>query len=165
KSKYGQWEVLPSVNRTMSFRAMVRDNSENGGCTQEQNVTVKTDVVAGPFIVTEPNVPTVVWNAGDQAPVTWNVANTTASATLCQLVDIRLSTDAATTYPILLAESVPNTGIADVIVPNTPTTTARVMVVAAHNIFFDISNFSFRINSSFDSQFEHTSTEICNHSA
>jgi len=49
------WEVLPTVARTMTFRATVRDNATGGGCTAAtSNVTVTVNGTAGPFVVTNP---------------------------------------------------------------------------------------------------------------
>lgn len=161
KNKYGQWEVLPSVSRTMNFRCTVRDNSDLGGCTTELNVTVNTVTSSGPFLVTQPNTSNIVWEAGQTATVTWNVANTDLAPVNSQLVDVWLSLDGGTSYPIKLATSVPNSGSTQIIVPNTPTTIARVMVISADNIFFDFSNFSFTIKSSLLIEKEEKKKEIC----
>ncbi len=138
------WEVLPSVTRNMRFGCYVRDNRPGGGCGDNDTMTVRVLSTAGPFVVTAPNT-AVTWPATSTQNVTWNVANTTAAPISCANVNIYLSTDGGLTFPITLATNVPNTGSFAVTVPNNPTTTARVMVKAANNIFFDISNVNFTI--------------------
>ena len=49
------------------------------------------------------------------------------------------------TYPIVLLSGTPNDGSESISVPDNQTTTARVMVEAADNIFYDISNTNFTI--------------------
>lgn len=142
-----QWEVLPSVSRTMNFRVTVRDNSSGAaGCTEEDDMTVTVDGSAGPFVVTSPSSTGVTWFEGESKTVTWDVAGTNAGAVNCPNVDILLSTDGGLTYPVTLASGVNNDGSHLVTVPSDNTTTsARVMVRGNGNIFYDISNNNFEI--------------------
>ena len=139
------WEVLSSVTRTMDFRITVRDNSAGGSCTDYIDVTVDVDGGSGPFIVQYPSATGIVWNALTTETVTWDVANTDIAPVSCSNVDILLSTDGGLTYPTVLASNVPNDGSQAINVPNTSTTTARVMVVCSSGTFFDISNNNFEI--------------------
>jgi subtilisin-like proprotein convertase family protein len=138
------WERLPNVARTLNFRVTARDNNALGGCTDEDNLRLTVVGSAGPFQVTEPNT-AVTWFVGETKTVTWNVNNTTLAPINCSSVRILLSTDGGFTYPEVLAEQVPNNGSATVLVPEIPSTTCRVRVEAADNVFFDISNQNFRI--------------------
>ena len=139
-----QWEELPSVSRDMNFRVTVRDNHMGGGCTTEDDVDLTFSNTAGPFLVENPNT-ALSWLAGTTETVTWDVAGTDAAPVSCANVDIILSIDGGFTYPITLATGVPNNGSFDVVVPDNTTTTARVMVVCSDNIFFDISDENFTI--------------------
>lgn len=138
------WEELPGVARSMSFRVVVRDNNALGGCTDEDNVNITVNGTSGPFLVSAPNT-NIIWQVGESQTVTWDVANTTAAPVSCANVKISLSTDGGFTYPVVLAENVPNNGTASVTVPNNISNTCRVKVEAVGNIFFDISNVNFRI--------------------
>ena len=140
------WERLPSVTRSMNFRVSVRDNAPGGGCTQYENTTVHFVGAAGPLKVTYPDLPGITWDAFTEKTVTWDVANTDLPPISCALVDLYLSVNNGASYPILLAENVPNTGSAAISVPNYTTNFARVMVMNDAGTFFDISNNSFTIN-------------------
>ncbi len=137
-------EVLPNVTRVLNFRLTARDNRLGGGGVDSANVSFNVTTAAGPFAVTAPNT-AVTWAGNSPQTVTWNVAGTTAAPVSCPTVDISLSTDGGFTYPIALALGVTNDGVQAVTTPNFATTSARVRVACANNIFFDISNANFTI--------------------
>ena len=134
-------ESLPSIDRTMQFRLTARDG--RGGVNDAtMSVTVEND--AGPFAVTAPNS-AATWAVDTNQNVTWDVANTTAAPVSCANVNILLSTDGGQTFPITLAANTPNDGSQAITVPANETTTGRVKVACAGNIFFDIDNANFTI--------------------
>lgn len=137
------WEVVPSVARSMEFALTVRDNKAGGGQTDDDLMTV-TVVNVTPFTMSAPNT-AVTWNVGQTQTVTWNVGSTASSPINCANVNILLSTDGGYTYPVTLLANTPNDGSADITVPNNVSSTCRVMVAAADNIFYDISNTNFSI--------------------
>jgi predicted nucleic acid-binding Zn ribbon protein/regulation of enolase protein 1 (concanavalin A-like superfamily) len=142
------WEVLPTVARTMDFRVTVRDNAAAQGCTDEADVTLTVDGTAGPFNVTAPAA-AASWTGSSFQMVNWDVAGTDQAPINCSQVDIFLSTDGGLTYPTPLAIGVSNVGFATVNVPNNiTTTTARIMVKAANNVFFDLNAGNFSISAS-----------------
>ena len=138
------WEVLPAVSRDMNFRCTVRDNAPGGGCTRSTDVELSFSDDAGPFVVTQPNTQ-VTWIVESLETITWEVAGTDAPPVNCPFVDIYLSKDGGLTYPFLLADGVPNNGSATVEVPDEVTPNARIQVVGAGHIFFDISDEDFAI--------------------
>ena len=141
-----RWEVVPAVGRTMNFRVTVRDQALGvAGCLDYMDVTVTAVEEAGPFVVLYPSDQGIVWTGFDDEVVTWNVANTDVAPIYCEEVDIFLSVDGGLSYPITLASNVPNTGAANVLVPNLSTTTARVMVKDSKGTFFDVSDNNFEI--------------------
>ncbi len=140
------WEVLPVVDRVMNFRVTVRDgDNDNTGCTEEDDMALTVDADAGPFQVISPDS-AAVWMEGQFHLVTWNVANTDRGAVNCDSVDILLSYDGGLTYPVTLVTRLLNNGIAYVEMPDSVSTTARIMVRCSDNIFFDISNYNFEID-------------------
>ncbi len=144
-------ERLPTVTRRLTFKCTARDQHRSpagliGGVSTSDSVQLSVTRLAGPFSVVSPNT-ALTWAGGSLQTITWNVAGTTANGVNCALVNVRLSTDGGLTYPTALALAVPNSGTANVVLPNANTTTARVMVEAADNYFFDISNADFTISS------------------
>jgi subtilisin-like proprotein convertase family protein len=159
-----QWEVVPTVARSLDFALTVRDNNINGGESHTDNMHITVAGNAGPFLVTMPNT-AVTWGAATNQVVAWNVAGTTANGINTAFVDIYLSTDGGYTYPILVASAVPNDGIESILVPDVATTKARLMVRGHNNIFYDISNTNFTITAAQSTytatvQGEHT-RQIC----
>lgn len=138
------WEVLANVPRTYKFRVTARDNAVGGGCNAQDNMTVTVSGSSGPFLVTQPNT-ALTWPAMSTRTVTWDPAGTAGSPVNCAEVDILLSIDGGLTYPFTLAATTPNDGSTPVVLPSVATTTARVMVRASGNIFFDISDQNFTI--------------------
>ncbi|MDI1318373.1 reprolysin-like metallopeptidase [Flavobacterium sp.] len=138
------WEVCPSVARDLNFSLTVRDNRAGGGQTASDLMKVTVNAVAGPFVITVPNT-VISWGAGSTQNVTWNVAGTTANGVNTPYVDIYLSTDGGTSFPILLASKVPNDGSEIIAVPNNVGTQNRIMVKGYENIFYDVSNTNFSI--------------------
>ncbi|HRG91564.1 MAG TPA: zinc-dependent metalloprotease family protein [Chitinophagaceae bacterium] len=150
-------ETLSPFARSMNFRLTVRDNraggggvvsSGGGGCQSSTGFTVN---VAGtePFLLTAPNGGGIS-AGGATETITWNVAGTNLSPFNVSNVKISLSLDGGLTYPTVLSASTANDGSETVVLPCTPSTTARVKVEALGNIFFDVSNNNFTIQSGFD---------------
>ncbi|GAA4053235.1 hypothetical protein GCM10022409_45190 [Hymenobacter glaciei] len=142
-------ERLPTVTRTLKFRCTARDQHSGpagviGGVDYSSFVNLDVTSTAGPFVLSAPNS-AVSWTGGTTETVTWNVAGTDAAPVSCATVNLRLSLDGGLTYPVLLASGVPNNGTASVTVPNVTAAQARVMVEAADNYFFDISDANFAI--------------------
>ncbi len=139
-----EWEVTPSVSRTMNFRFTVRDNHPGGGNTDSKDAVITVSGTAGPFVITSQNTR---FNApvGSTQTVTWNVAGTTGNGVNVATVDILLSTDGGNTYPITLASAVPNDGSHQIIIPDNEGGVNRIMVRGTNNIFFDITNANFSI--------------------
>ncbi len=159
-STASEWEVVPSVSRTMNFRLTVRDNAVGGASSASDNMIITVTDSAGPFFVSIPNTD-VSWTVGSNQSVTWNVAGTTANGINAANIDILLSTDGGNTYPFALATAVPNDGSHDITVPNQVGSENRIMVRGSENIFYDISNTNFKIiGGSGDNQPPTTPTEL-----
>jgi hypothetical protein len=136
-------EILPTYTRTLHFRLTVRDGL---GGVSNNTMSIDATSLAGPFAVT--SVDATPWTAGAPRTVTWDVAATDVAPVSCASVDILLSTDNGDTFPIVLAAGTPNDGSEVVIVPALPlaTSSARVQVAAADNVFFDWNDAPFAID-------------------
>jgi uncharacterized protein (TIGR03437 family) len=137
-------ESLPTTDRTMNFRVTLRDNHAGRGGVNTGAMRVNVVSSSGPFIVTAPGSGSS-WMAGSAQNVNWNVANTGSAPINCTAVRVLLSIDGGGSFPFILASGIPNSGTATISVPNTPTSSARVKVEAAGNIFFNISPSNFAI--------------------
>ena len=131
---------------SLHFRLTVRDGNTGGGGVNSADTTLLLATGAGPFLVSAPNT-AVTWTGNTSQNVTWAVANTSAPPVSATNVKISLSVDAGLTYPHVLAASTPNDGTQAITVPNVNTTQARVKVEAVGNVFFDVSNANFTIQS------------------
>jgi hypothetical protein len=134
------WEVLPQVDRDMTFRVTARDGL--GGVRHD---TMAVFVSGAPFEVTYPAFVSNV-ECGLPVDVTWNVGG----GSIAPNVSMSLSLDDGSTFSTLLA-STPNDGAETVNFPNTPVlsdtvagTGGRVMLDSIGNIFFAVSR-SFNI--------------------
>lgn len=139
-------EAYPTYSRNLTFRITVRDNAPGGGGLTYEEITFDVTDEAGPFLVTEPNGQESL-TGGDVATVTWDPANTELAPVNCEAVDIYLSTDGGFTFSTLLAEDVPNTGSYRLFMPDVSSTTCRLKIKAADNVFFDVSDQNFTIES------------------
>ena len=137
-------EILPTYSRPMNFSCTVRDNNPLIGGVSQAYVSFQATDQAGPFLVGFPNGSNVL-EVGSYQQITWDVANTDQAPVNCKRVNILLSLDGGFNYPITLAENVVNDGDFAILIPDEVSTTARIMVQAADNIFFDISNTNFSI--------------------
>lgn len=131
-------EAVPSVARTLNFRFTVRDNRAGGSGNNSDDMIVTVNGTAGPFAITSQSTATS-YTGGSSQTVTWNVAGTTANGVNAANVDILWSTDGGNTWTTLLAAT-PNDGSEAVTIPNTTTTSGRIMVKGTNHIFFDVNN-------------------------
>ncbi len=137
-------EHLPITTRQLNFVVTARDN-KFGGFAQD---SMHIDVIDGGqgFAVTAPNT-AVTWSGGSNQNVTWNVANTASAPISTSNVNIWLSLNGGQSFDFLLVANTPNDGSQSVTIPYVNNNMARVKVEAAGNIYFDISNANFTIQS------------------
>ena len=136
-------ETLPTENRTLNFRFTARDG--NGG-VGEDDMQIIVDGNAGPFEIIQPNS-NVVLNPNLSQLVEWNTACTNTAPINCANVDIQLSTDGGQTFASVVGGTTLNDGSEPVTFPAGDSATARIKIACTDNIFFDISDVDFEINS------------------
>lgn len=141
------WETVSDVEREMNFACTVRDNAIGGGQVVSDFVKISVINNAGPFQVISQDANDTLL-AGSVQTIVWDVANTDKAPVDALEVDILLSTDGGLTFPISLAQNVPNDGNHKVILPAAPTVNARIMVKASNNVFFAVNAADFTIEES-----------------
>lgn len=156
------WERLSDVSREMNFRLSVRDNNPAGGCNQFADLTVNVLDTGEPFTLEVPNAPGIVWQGLSYEEVVWNPAGTAEAPIEAETVDIYLSVSSSPEFDSLVAADVPNTGSFFWQVANVNTTTARLMVRASNQPFFDLSAFNFTIQAADDGFAFQTDTPLLN---
>ncbi|GAA3644633.1 zinc-dependent metalloprotease [Flavivirga jejuensis] len=140
------WETVSTVARTLNWALTVRDRSiasSTGGQSSYDTMQITVEDVT-PFTVTNPTS----WVQGSNQTIEWEVGQTTNGTINCQNVNILLSTDGGLTFPITIASNTLNNGSFIYTVPAiSDTANARILVEAADNIFYDVSDFNFSISS------------------
>ncbi|MBZ9652456.1 zinc-dependent metalloprotease [Psychroflexus montanilacus] len=152
------WEVVPSVARTMSFLLTVRDNSVLVGNTSSDEMLVTT-VDTTPFTVQTPPASA----SGSTLTVNWTVGESNIAPINCQNVTIYFSENGVD-FSTVLASEIPNSGSAEITLPEVQDgTQAKILVEAADHIFYAVSDF-FEISSEPDFSINAMITDrsICN---
>ncbi|MBK8954555.1 MAG: T9SS type A sorting domain-containing protein [Saprospiraceae bacterium] len=149
KKNFERTEVLPTVNRKITFRFNVRDNHAGAGATTTKQTFFYAIDSAGPFQLTFPNVDTkdTLYSGGCNL-IRWDVANTNKSPVNCKKVNIYLMpnrTNPNVMVPLLMGTE--NDGDAIVDIPDTYVgmIRSRIVIEAADNIFLDASDSDIRI--------------------
>jgi hypothetical protein len=149
KGNFERTEVLPTVSRKVTFRLNVRDNFPGSGAVTTVQKHFWSVASAGPFRVSYPNSGTTdTLYAGACNLVRWDVANTDGDSVACKKVNIYLMpnrTNPNVRLPLVMGTE--NDGSAFVDIPDTLVgmIRARILVEAADNIFFDLSDGDIRI--------------------
>jgi hypothetical protein len=136
----GKGQRIAKVARTIRFKLTVRSIYQGWGTFQfmDSVVRLKVDAASGNFRVTS-QASAETWNPGQTKNVTWDRGNTNLDSVKCNWVNIYLSLDDGATFPFLMVANAPNTGSYNVTVPNVGTTTGRIKVKGAGNVFYDIN--------------------------
>ncbi|WP_406685153.1 GEVED domain-containing protein [Seonamhaeicola sp. MEBiC1930] len=139
------WETVSSVGRSLNWALTVRDrspSSSTGGQSSYDTMQIIVEDVT-PFSIDNP----VSWAQGSNQTITWVVGETTNASINCQTVNILLSTDGGATFSTTIASNTPNDGSFTYTVPAiADTDQARLLIEAADNIFYDVSDFDFSIS-------------------
>ena len=134
-------ERIPQVAREMTMRFTVKDSA---GGVQSDDIVVTVDGNSGPFEVVSPNGGEQV---GQTKTVEWDTGFTEQAPVSTTMVEIYLSTDDGQTFDQLI-DTVDNIGVANIsFPPGIQSEEARLMIKGADNIFYDVSDAAFRLDS------------------
>jgi hypothetical protein len=137
-------EKVPDTARYLTFKMAVRAILNGKGCFTFPDDSIHIDAVSTPtfagFKVTSQGTTGISYTGGTTQTITWDVVGTDAAPVSAAYVNIYLSTDAGKTWPYY-AGTFPNTGTADITVPNPAATsaTSRFKVKGAGNVFFNLN--------------------------
>ena len=134
-------ERIPQVGREMMMRLTVKDGA---GGVQSDDIVVTVDGDSGPFEVVSPNGGEQV---GLSKTVEWDTGFTEQAPVSAPMVEIYLSTDDGATFDQLV-DTVDNIGSANINFPaGIQSQEARLMIKGADNIFYDVSDAAFQLDS------------------
>jgi hypothetical protein len=125
------WEVLPTADRTLTFRVTARDNRATGGGTDFDTMVV--NVIGAPFSVTQPGAGSNQ-QCGTGGTLTWQVGG----GSVAPSVSADFSSNNGASFSTLIG-STPNDGSEGFTVPRVLTNAGRIRVAAIGNIFFNLS--------------------------
>lgn len=136
-------EALPMLDRTMKFRAIVRNDH---GSFSYSEFSVKVDANSGPFRIL-PNTSGNTWQRGSSHTLQWDLAGSDKAPVSCSRVRVQLAIDEDSSKLFTLAAGVPNSGSYDVVIPGgTPLTShGRLILKSDDNIFLAVSPFTVQI--------------------
>lgn len=98
---FNEFEVLPKIDRSLTFRLTVRDNNPNGSAFAQDELSMNV-AASGPFELIAPNGSETI-SAGDPFTIRWN---NNGSEALCDQVNIEMSIDGGFTFPIKIASGI-----------------------------------------------------------
>ena len=134
-------EKIPQVARDMNLRLTARDGF---GGVDSDDIVVTVSGSSGPFTLTSPNGGEVV---GESKSIRWDVSKTDEAPINVSLVEILLSTNGGISFDTSLGVTT-NDGLASISFPSgIQTSSARIMIRAKDNIFYDVSDTNFELDS------------------
>lgn len=141
-------EILPAYTRNILFRLTVRDNNEICGGVSSDFVILGVNEDSGPFAITSQNE-TEEWLTGEDVNITWDPAGTESGPINCSNVDLFYSADGGQNFDLVLAQGIPNNGLATLTLPNNQNIVGengRIKIKCSDNIFFDINDANIVVN-------------------
>ena len=141
------WESVSSIAKTMNFTLTGRDNAASGKAqTSTDAMVVTVSAAAGPFAVTSQKEDNIGWAQGSAQTITWSVNNTNTLSGSSN-VNIKLSIDGGTTFPIVLAANTPNDGTETILVPSDVevSTNCRLLIEPVGNIYYALNSIPFAV--------------------
>ena len=138
---YNDSEKIPRVARDMKLRLTARDGV---GGVDSDDIVVTVSGSAGPFSLVSPNGGETV---GESKTIRWDVSQTDQAPINAAQVEIFLSTNGGVSFDTSLGVT-DNDGLASVSFPaGIQSSSARIMIRANDNIFYDVSDANFTLDS------------------
>jgi subtilisin-like proprotein convertase family protein len=143
--EFDDFEKMPQLPRTLAFALTARDDT-GGRNSDTTEIQVVAEPIAGKvFSVAEPDLG---GSLGKVGTVRWHVGETSNAPIAVSQVELYLSTDGGKSFPDAPFATTANDGYARVEFPSgVQTDAARIMIKGRNNIFFDVSDTDFSLNS------------------
>ena len=140
------WETVSSVGRILNWGLSVRRQNDSITQLAKDKIEIEVSGTAGPFRIISHDEQGLLIQGGSLEQILWDVAKTDQIPVNTSELVISLSTDGGLSFPIILADGVPNNGAAEVLIPNDlNTNSARIKIRGKGNIFFAINTENFSI--------------------
>lgn len=142
-----QWETLATIPRAYTFFLTVRDNAAQGAGIQMAKTTLEILPNVGPFFIRSQDS-TQTYSGGAAIDLEWEVGRTNGPELNTKTLMALLSKDGGLHFSDTLARGISNNGSFKLVLPNTSTDQARIMLKAENNPFFAVNAADFKIEAS-----------------
>lgn len=132
------WESLTTINKAMHFALVVRDENPEQSLQQSVETTITVDAEKGPFRVLSQTA-SQTFSAGEWITLLWDVAQTNLPPINTQELEWYLIDANGTRIATAVSNVLPNTGQAEVQLPNEDCTNCRIMLKAANSVYYNVN--------------------------
>jgi len=132
------WESLTTINKSMQFALVVRDENSEQSLQSSSQTTVTVDAEKGPFRILSQTA-AQTFSAGEWETLVWDVAQTNLPPINTQELEWYLLDSAGKIQTTAVSNVIPNTGQAEVQLPNKDCTNCRIMLKAKNSVYFNVN--------------------------
>ena len=132
------WESLTTINKDMHFALVVRDENPEQSLQQSVETTITVDAEKGPFRILSQTA-SQTFTAGEWITLLWDVAQTNLPPINTQELEWFLIDANGTQKATAVSNVLPNTGQAEVQIPNEDCENCRIMLKAANSVYFNVN--------------------------
>jgi hypothetical protein len=122
----------------MQFALVVRDENPEQSLQTSSQTTITVDAEKGPFRILSQTA-AQTFTAGEWVTLVWDVAQTNLPPINTQELEWYLLDSAGIKHTTAVSNIVPNTGQAEVQLPNNDCTNCRIMLMAANSVYFNVN--------------------------
>ena len=132
------WESLTTINKSMQFALVVRDENPEQSLQTSSQTTVTVDAEKGPFRILSQTA-AQTFTAGEWVTLVWDVAQTNLPPINTQELEWYLLDSTGKIQTTAVSNVLPNTGQAEVQLPNKDCVNCRIMLKATNNVYFNVN--------------------------
>ena len=132
------WESLTTINKAMHFALVVRDGNQVQSLQRSVETSITVDADKGPFRVLSQSA-AQTFTAGDWITLVWDVAQTNLPPINTQELEWYLIDTSGIRKATEVSNILPNTGQAEVQLPNQDCVNCRIMLKAVKSVYFNVN--------------------------